>query len=62
MSGWRDLPPCPPIGLSPGAGIDDGACVPAGAKSTTTTLVLDGTNKVADINDGDVVSYVCVGY
>lgn len=36
-----------------------GLAAPVGVRSTTTTLVFDGT---APIYDGDVVSYLCVGY
>ncbi|MGH8064198.1 MAG: hypothetical protein ACRERE_02955 [Candidatus Entotheonellia bacterium] len=36
-----------------------GQAAPVGVRSTTTTLVFDGT---APVYDGDVVSYLCVGY
>ncbi len=53
---WTDAPACTAMSES-------GRPAPVGTKSTTTTLVLDGrANGVASLSDGDVVSYICVGY
>jgi hypothetical protein len=38
-----------------------GSPAPVGARSTTTTLVIDGAASTA-LGDGDVVSYICVSY
>ena len=56
-SAFANAPAC--TGMNEGSGGRPG---PVGAKSTTTTLLLDGTARNGSLAEGDVISYICVTY